>query len=87
MSRCSGHGSLGGAAIGALFVIVGVCALAGKLAIPELCVVISRSTLHNWWPLLLIAAGVFWLMADRRSKLDRLQEICARSNWEAKHGM
>ncbi len=87
MSHSSRHGSPGEAAIGAVLVIAGVFALAGKLGIPELWVVLSRSAVHQWWPLLLIVAGVAWWMADRRSKLDRLQEICSRSHWEAKHGM
>ncbi len=66
---------------------VGTYKLLVTLTLPELWSEAFKHTVHVWWPTVLIAAGVFWWMLDHRSKLDRLQELCSRPKWEAKHEM
>ncbi len=68
-------------------VLAGIVTYKLIVTLPEWWNEALKHTVQVWWPVLLIAAGVFWWMLDHRSKLDRLQELCSRPEWEAKHGM
>jgi len=46
----------------AMLIVVGVALLLSKQG------VITLPSLHTWWPLLLVAAGVRWLLWPRSSR-------------------
>ncbi len=72
--------------IGGLLVGIGTYQLLGTLTLPELWNEALKHAIHVWWPLVLIAAGILWWVADAKAKSGKCRERYAGESWEARNG-
>lgn len=55
-----------------------------RLGVLDSWIVILKNQMHVWWPLVFIAAGIAWWIADRQFRTRYLRSG-ARSSWRASH--